>query len=404
MTLTITAACGTRTVMHPSLIHAQAPPSGVGFSGTPTGGSAPLAVAFHGTAAETLGTAYRWDFGDGAAGAGRNPIHVYEEPGVYTVRMTAVRGCSTRVTRLDYIHVTGGSGAGTRIFADVRQACAPFTTRFKGDGGLNRPSWWLWDFGDGTTSALSSPLHEYTERRPYTVTLTVGTRATSVTTTHPDFIHAELPPVPDFVVGDPQTCVGLPVPFQNRTRGSVLGWFWDFGDGTTSTDRDPVHAWSEAGTYDVSLLAMTECGNASTVREDVIEVLPAGSPECGDAAAAKRDASDAARGLDADGASAGTPAISFTKPHLGDPLPNPSASGFAIPYGIPADGADVSMSVFDSRGRLVRHLVGAHAAGGLHTVSWDGRDASGASPGAGIYFVRMTAGGAALTRKVIVIE
>lgn len=46
---------------------------------------------------------------------------------------------------------------------------------------------------------------------------------------------------------------GRPVQFTDFSNGAVVSWLWDFGDGQTSTERNPVHVFSEPGEYDVTL-------------------------------------------------------------------------------------------------------------------------------------------------------
>jgi PKD repeat protein len=88
------------------------------FTADPRAGAAPLRVRFHD---RSLGTvrSWRWDFGDGTpANTERNPQHVYERPGVYTVTLTVGGPAGTDTKRKkDYIHVSddlarGGAGDG----------------------------------------------------------------------------------------------------------------------------------------------------------------------------------------------------------------------------------------------------------------------------------------------------
>jgi PKD repeat protein len=69
------------------------------FNGTPTSGSAPLAVNFTSSSTGTIGT-YAWDFGDGSTSSAQNPSHTYSSPGRYSVKLT----------------VTGPAGSDTRTY------------------------------------------------------------------------------------------------------------------------------------------------------------------------------------------------------------------------------------------------------------------------------------------------
>lgn len=64
---------------------------------------------------------------------------------------------------------------------------------------------------------------------------------------------------------------GLTATFTNRTRGADT-WTWTFGDGTTSTERNPVHAYAEAGTYTVTLAARSTTGATASLSKQVTVV------------------------------------------------------------------------------------------------------------------------------------
>ena len=66
-----------------------------------------------------------------------------------------------------------------------------------------------------------------------------------------------------------------------------------------------------------------------------------------------------------------------------------------------ARSGKVQLGIYDVRGRLVEDLVAGQLTAGRHEVIWDGRDRSGRNAAAGIYFVRMTAEGKAMTAKMV---
>ena len=92
---------------------------------------------------------------------------------------------------------------------------------------------------------------------------------------------------------------------------------------------------------------------------------------------------------------------------LGPNSPNPFSGRTSLAFGVPDGNAPVRVriAVYDVSGRLERVLLdGDVAAGARQTVVWDGRTAGGAPAGPGVHFCRLTAGGKALTRKMLLMR
>jgi hypothetical protein len=66
-----------------------------------------------------------------------------------------------------------------------------------------------------------------------------------------------------------------------------------------------------------------------------------------------------------------------------------------------ARGGDVTLDVFDVRGRRVRTLVSQALPAGFHPARWDGRTSQGRDAASGVYFLRLRAGGATDVRRVV---
>ncbi|MEP6639748.1 MAG: PKD domain-containing protein [Chloroflexota bacterium] len=80
------------------------------FSGTPTSGTAPLAVAFHNSSTGSP-TSWSWTFGDGGASTAQNPTHTYGAAGTYTVSLTVANSAgSNTLTRAGYVSVNASGG------------------------------------------------------------------------------------------------------------------------------------------------------------------------------------------------------------------------------------------------------------------------------------------------------
>ncbi len=121
-----------------------------------------------------------------------------------------------------------------------------------------------WDFGDGETSTGLNPSHTYDDEGTYTVTLTAtnfeGTDTVSITSD----VVVECPASAAF--GSFSEC--LTATFFNQSENGE-SYLWDFGDGNTSEDEDPVYTYGDAGTYEVSLTVFGITGDEATYSEEV---------------------------------------------------------------------------------------------------------------------------------------
>lgn len=236
------------------------------FNTSITEGCSPLVVSF--TDASTGSpTQWRWDFGNGNGSLQQNPSAIYLNPGVYTVRLVTFNGTS-RDTMIKTQHITVFQDPTTNFVADTTSGCIPATVNFTDlstPGDTNIISW-LWGFGDGTTSTTQHPSHTYTNPGTYTVTLvTVDANGCREELSIDDYITIGNAPVADFN-GGPRNACSIPhtVSFNNTSTGNGLSYFWDFGDGNTSTQAAPSHTYNSFGNFDVSLTVTNTLGCQDT--------------------------------------------------------------------------------------------------------------------------------------------
>jgi photosystem II stability/assembly factor-like uncharacterized protein len=81
--------------------------------------------------------------------------------------------------------------------------------------------------------------------------------------------------------------------------------------------------------------------------------------------------------------------------------PNPFPGRARVEFSVPHPGAYVSLDVVDVSGRRVRSLARGWHAGGVRSLAWDGRDASGRALPSGVYFLRVDRGGEVVSKKVV---
>ncbi len=84
-------------------------------------------------------------------------------------------------------------------------------------------------------------------------------------------------------------------------------------------------------------------------------------------------------------------------------FPNPFSPKTAISYKL-RDTENVTISIYNLKGQLIRSLVNSSKESGLHSILWDGRDIDGKSCSDGVYYVRMQAGGTSSTRKMVLLR
>lgn len=252
VTLTVSNNNGSNTLTRSAYITVNSPPV-ADFIADTLSGCFPLEVHFRDSSTAAEGNrivAWQWDFGNGISSTEQNPVTTYTSAGNFavTLKVTDDKGCSKVIGRNSYIHVTPGVTAGFTTTPAVF-CTAPADVRFNnastGGSGLS----YNWDFGDGNTSNLTTPEHTFTDTGSYTVVLTaispIGCSDTAVAEIR---VGAFLP---SFEIANDSACPGKPVEFSNTSLPLPANVRWDFGDGSSSTQQNPIHAYAAPGTYTV---------------------------------------------------------------------------------------------------------------------------------------------------------
>ena len=280
VTLTVTNECGCDSASKQEFITAEpCPPPVADFSANRTSGKAPLSVQFTDLSTNDPDT-WLWQFGDGDTSTEQDPVHTYTTPGTYTVNLTVTNECGCdSASKQEFISAEPCPPPVADFSANRTSGKAPLSVQFT-DLSTNGPDTWLWQFGDGDTSTEQNPVHTYTTPGTYTVTLTVTNECGCDSASKQEFITAEPCPLPVADFSANQTCGKIPlsVQFTDLSTNGPDTWLWQFGDGATSTEQNPVHTYTTPGTYTVTLTVTNECGCDSASRPAYITAQPCPPP------------------------------------------------------------------------------------------------------------------------------
>jgi len=153
---------------------------------------------------------------------------------------------------------------------------APLEVFFK-DGSIGAIDEFAWTFGDGQTGLGEGTSHVYEKPGHYTARLTLRGPGGSAEATCAIEVLAADRAFADFR-GKPLKGRGsVEVAFESLARNAKK-WAWDFGDGSTSTDLDPIHNYSEPGLYTVRLSVENDIGRDERIREKYVKVAHPDEP------------------------------------------------------------------------------------------------------------------------------
>ncbi len=151
--------------------------------------------------------------------------------------------------------------------ASVVKGCTPLTVQFqdKSKGSITQ---WFWDFGNGITSTAQNPVVTYTTGGQFTVRLIIRNDSLENFVTKTNYITVNATPAANFsVLSGSRGCAPVQAIFKDLSNmhGDVAqSWLWNFDDGSTSTQQNPIHSFADEGVYNVSLTVQSVHGCTST--------------------------------------------------------------------------------------------------------------------------------------------
>ncbi|MBK8756846.1 MAG: PKD domain-containing protein [Actinomycetales bacterium] len=209
---------------------------------------------------------YSWDFGDGTpAQTGVTATHVYAVAGSYTVTLTVTDDLGAVSTASQVIATDNKAPvAAFTATGSPQHVAVDASASHDEDGTVTAYSW---DFGDGTASVSGvTAAHDYAAAGTYQVTLTVtddlGATATSTQAVTVESINQL--PTADFTVSGGELVMGYDGSSSSDPDGSIVGYAWTFGDGTTGTGPVVSKTYTAPGNYQVTLTVTDNRGGIAT--------------------------------------------------------------------------------------------------------------------------------------------
>ena len=225
---------------------------------------------------------YDWDFGDPTTTTDSSdlfaPSYTYPDSGLYTVTLIANPGWPCADTSYNTFQVSPPLVANLPLFPP--QCITSNSFDFLANGNFSSQADLSWNFGFNATPTLSNQTEPngvvYADTGHHVVTVTVSDFGCETTIVDTISIYPE--PVPEFSYPAELACVPYTVQFSDVSFSwGGLEYFWEFGDGGTSTDQNPVYTYDQTGIFDVSLTIHSDTGCVVTKTfelQDLITVYP----------------------------------------------------------------------------------------------------------------------------------
>ncbi len=233
------------------------PPPVAGFSYSPSTPNTDSTIQFidKSTATESTITSWSWSFGDGSSSTEKNPTYQYHSYGTFsvTLQVTDDYGQQNSMTTSISVKQRPKSVFSYSPLAPTTDDTIYFKDNsYDLDGNITS---WYWNFGDSSTSNSKNPTHQYQNYGKYRVSLKV-TDNDGLTDTSQANITVKKKPTSHFSFSPTAPRLDDTIQFTDLStayNATITSWSWNFGDGSTSTEKNPTHKYQTEGTYSITL-------------------------------------------------------------------------------------------------------------------------------------------------------
>lgn len=266
----------TNTLRKPNYVQALSPPIVDYTASKQFDCKFPFSTQFNSIITPPGAYQYLWDFGNSTQSNLPNPTVNYTQFGNYSVNLRVINAaqCTIQVSKPNFIQIADIRPDFRRIDSSDICESSRFlilnTTNFNARVFSN-----LWKLNDSVISNFRDINLHKLKAGNYSVTLQVSSGACTTSITKPAFFSVLAGPKTVFFADTTKFCkVPARVQFRDSSTNAIA-WFWDFGNGQTSTQRNPMHIYTDFGEYDVKLITRSSNGCTDTlIRKHYVAVRP----------------------------------------------------------------------------------------------------------------------------------
>ncbi len=270
VSLTVTDGVNTETITKENFIDIKRNPIPDFYIDGQTQGCIPFFTKFkdNSTCFNDSIIQWYWDFGNGTFSQQPNPTAIYSQTGSYDVSLYIKDnfGCNASLLKTNFVNANKPTANFT---ADNTFSCSEnITVYFENLSEGNDISEFLWQFGDGATSNVQNPTHTYSNGGDYDVTLIVtDILDCSDTITKENFISNQKT-IADFSYNEYGACLNDSIPLINNSI-NANSYYWNFGNGNTSNNKNPTVVYSNPGLYEIKLISSNNFGCCDTIIKNI---------------------------------------------------------------------------------------------------------------------------------------
>jgi PKD repeat protein len=245
------------------------------FTYTPLNPTTANLIHFNDTSTDSDGTiiSWTWKFGDGITATSRNPQHQYTDDGTYLISLNITDNDGGKKETSKSISVSNVPPIVNFTYSPINPSTSDTIhfndTSTDNDGMIIT---WYWKFGDGTFSTLRNPNHRFSDDGVYSITLNVTDDDGAIQSKSKSLSVRNIPPHANFTYQPSNPRTTDSIYFTDTSfdlDGFILSWFWNFGDGSTSTQQNPVHKYLENGNYTVVLNVTDDDGAKNALAQSL---------------------------------------------------------------------------------------------------------------------------------------